>query len=744
MSDGAHTRSQSMNIEDHHQEYYDGAQNHSHGISNEDQEYYNMNSYLQESFQYSLHQQPQMFYPGVTYPSYMVHPQLHVDDFHRSYGGLAEYAEFMPPGMMQEDYGEPEEVSSRPRLTKEQVEVLEAQFQANHKPNSLVKRQLAIQTNLKFQRVGNWFQNRRAKAKQQKRQEEFEAKRKAEKKEEPKEEQPEEVASASTPKPDAQAETKPGATSPTRSESSPSKLSQTGSRNTPSPMKAIERAKEASWASLQRALGQAKAARAQHSTQPSVSMAPPDLPPQSAPMQLPLRLNGPHPSLSSASGATWPNQSASTAPYPSPITLQDNSFDFGFDTEPSNTSSQGTDSGDQMADYIHESFVVTPEDWQEALTTPKGMPFQQDDPSSTLPSPGLTMPSNPSSRRESTTDDLSNNFGNFALAGSSPGMVSHHRRPSEPIRSPQHGSLDIAARRKRPRPAALTATSLRSRSYGALNAVSPTFRPGANNSSPSAPHTVRHVKSAGHSLNTRYAGVRKSSSAQRSPMCVASFAEAEAFNQLMAQQALNAQTLAELPAPSLSPDIITNNPMNDPQKNPFLARNIDPYRMQAPQNLSLRTASPPRTPLGGESMLRGLSQQSLCPPASAPAHYTSFPDYTPPYSAGPLTNNSWSDAPLTSPEMPSFPPVTYVPSLGYPGQGHGDGVNGQFAGIVLASDQPPDFAYNSQMDHKQTEFYIQEFPNQKEEHANIAQQLSQAKPRNYVFANTAPQDYAGP
>lgn len=471
-------------------------------------------------------------------------------------------------------------------------------------------------------------------------------------------------------------------------------------------------------------------------------MPPPELPTQSVPMQLPLRMNAHQTIASAAQLPTWPNQQASAAPYPSPITLQDTSFDFGFDTEPSNTSSQGTDSGDAMADFIHDSFVVTPEDWQEPLATPKGMNQQQIDPTTTLPSPGLTMQSYPSSRRESTTDDLSNNLGNFALAGSSP-HVPTHRRPSEPIRPPHNGPLDIAARRKRPRPPALTSTSLRSRSYGALTSVSPTFRHGSMNNTPAVPHTIRHVKSAGHSLNSRYAGVRKSSSAQRSPMCVASFAEAEAFNQLMAQQAINAQTLAELPAPSLSPDIISNTEMTDPQKNPFFARNIDPYAMQTRQNLSVMGTSPPGTPSAAEAMMRGVSQQSLCPPVSAPPQYASFPEYTPPYSAGALTNGSWSDAPLTSPEMPSFLPVTYVPSLGYPGQG--DGLNSQYQQAMLPSDHRSDVALGSQMDHKQTEFYIQEFPNQKEEHANIAQHLSQQKPRNYVFvANSAPQDYGGP
>lgn len=95
-----------------------------------------------------------MYYQAMPYPAYTVHPQQQLDDFYPRYGPN-DYADFMGPGMMHDEFGpEMEEISTRPRLTKEQVEVLESQFQANHKPNSQVKRQLAIQTNLKFQRVG--------------------------------------------------------------------------------------------------------------------------------------------------------------------------------------------------------------------------------------------------------------------------------------------------------------------------------------------------------------------------------------------------------------------------------------------------------------------------------------------------------------------------------------------------------------------------------------------------------------
>lgn len=64
-----------------------------------------------------------------------------------------EMAEFYPQPTVIEDYEEYAENLSRPRLTKEQVDTLEAQFQAHPKPNSNVKRQLALQTNLTLPRV---------------------------------------------------------------------------------------------------------------------------------------------------------------------------------------------------------------------------------------------------------------------------------------------------------------------------------------------------------------------------------------------------------------------------------------------------------------------------------------------------------------------------------------------------------------------------------------------------------------
>ena len=58
---------------------------------------------------------------------------------------------------MMDEFEDSVEPSTRPRLTKDQVDVLESQFQAQPKPNSNVKRQLAVQTSLTLPRVAVSF-----------------------------------------------------------------------------------------------------------------------------------------------------------------------------------------------------------------------------------------------------------------------------------------------------------------------------------------------------------------------------------------------------------------------------------------------------------------------------------------------------------------------------------------------------------------------------------------------------------
>jgi hypothetical protein len=104
-------------------------------------------------YAFASQRQPQFFYPQVAYPGYVSHVQHPLEEYYNPYTGT-EYADFLDVGMMHDDIGETQEVSTRPRLTKDQAEVLESHFQANHKPSSQVKRELALQTGLTLNRVG--------------------------------------------------------------------------------------------------------------------------------------------------------------------------------------------------------------------------------------------------------------------------------------------------------------------------------------------------------------------------------------------------------------------------------------------------------------------------------------------------------------------------------------------------------------------------------------------------------------
>ncbi|KAH8660986.1 hypothetical protein BGZ60DRAFT_566648 [Tricladium varicosporioides] len=64
---------------------------------------------------------------------------------------------------------------TKPRLAKDDVDALEQEFKRNPKPNAVTKRSFAEKLHVDLARVNNWFQNRRAKAKQVKKEEAYEA-----------------------------------------------------------------------------------------------------------------------------------------------------------------------------------------------------------------------------------------------------------------------------------------------------------------------------------------------------------------------------------------------------------------------------------------------------------------------------------------------------------------------------------------------------------------------------------------
>jgi hypothetical protein len=71
-----------------------------------------------------------------------------------------------PSGSPQPSGQKPPTCDVKPRLTKEQHDVLEQHFQVQHKPSTLVKKDFASKLGVPLDKINNWFQNRRAKVKQ--------------------------------------------------------------------------------------------------------------------------------------------------------------------------------------------------------------------------------------------------------------------------------------------------------------------------------------------------------------------------------------------------------------------------------------------------------------------------------------------------------------------------------------------------------------------------------------------------
>ena len=403
----------------------------------------------------------------------------------------------------------------------------------------------------------------------------------------------------------------------------------------------------------------------------------------------------------------------------SPGNAGDMSFDFGFDQSipqvlegsiriPSPTSSASYD-------------LVSPQIWGSELATPTISASSQSQFEQPMASPGLQMGSYVGARRGPAAKTRPSNFDAFAHAA--PQMSFHHQPSVSPEMS--DGGIDLASRRRRPRPAALASASLRSRSYGALTSASPTFRQGMT---PPAAHTLRHAKSAGHSLNSQYPGIRKPSIPHRSPLNFSTFAESEAFKELMAQKAAE-----EIAQQQSTPTMNTH--MNYVGQQEPMARSLSQivYSNGSCADMS-QMQSPPITPFQPDFYLQTSSMMA----PSIQEQYASFADYTPPYSAGPLTNSSWSDAPLTSPDLANFAHAGIMPALPYGGPAD-DHHNMSY---MLSARQVPYIQTNTPTETRKTEFMMQEFPNQKEEHARAAKLLDHPRPKHYAFENKSQRDYS--
>lgn len=404
----------------------------------------------------------------------------------------------------------------------------------------------------------------------------------------------------------------------------------------------------------------------------------------------------------------------------SPVNASDMDFDFGFDTAVTQSLTDNLELTSPSNTTCSQTYAtMSPEDWEAPMITPTMPMHPQNDYRQPLQSPCFPMPSYASSRRPSIADSLTNNLEQIVLTANTTPVSFPHSASVSPGTS--ESGIGLAARRKRPGLAPLKGEALRSRSHGALTAASPTFRPGMT---PPTAQPLRHSKSTGYSLNSQYAGVRKASLPRKSPLA-ASFAESD-FQKFMAHKLVDGESqLTPLVTsysrhPSLPEQALAQ----------FHAHQLPKHTTQVPEMPThTQMTSPPITPFQTD-FFNGMHPASMMP-SSIQAQYASTADWTPPYSAGPLTNTSLSDAPLTSPDFAHFspfPPVHYIPSLSPVNRARVDENNTHW--LFSADDSPRPIALpNTGMTNKAVDDFkinLYEFPNQKEAHAQATRQLPRA------------------
>jgi hypothetical protein len=392
-------------------------------------------------------------------------------------------------------------------------------------------------------------------------------------------------------------------------------------------------------------------------------------------------------------------------------------------------------------------FQSQSEEWSGQVQSTKSFPGYRSasDAEASYNAVQYTLQSETSLSRRGSSDDLADTLEGIGIHAA--GLQTRTDRSSWKEAGKE---LDLAARRKRPRPAAI-GTSRSSSMLAGTSSMSPTTRLPSYGTG----HGVRQSKSA-QCLNSRYAGVRKASAAQRSPLNLSSFAEAGALSTSKAEMSSMlspAVTTGGLAPPTpLTPDDMHHFLPNTPSDGGYcLSANPTSQLFPTTQPMQINIASPPTTPLAMD-MLSTYQYHNVAPPMSAPAHYTSFPDYVT-CEGAPLTGRSWTGAtsmPSPDASFQSRIPITQadVSSLSYE---HTLEESRQTADNLSATGSPTLVYTTSDIDMhtptgsyagdtKHTEFYIHEFPEQQKAHRFVAQQLPQ-KPKAYTFNNQTPNDF---
>ena len=368
----------------------------------------------------------------------------------------------------------------------------------------------------------------------------------------------------------------------------------------------------------------------------------------------------------------------------------------------------------------------------------------------------IAMASEAFSRRPSVSSELVNGFNTIHIQRGS----SQHNSDEEVFKAPELPTQSLAARRNRERPAALINMRTASATQPQLN--SPTGKDAP------LPQSVRRIKSIGNSINIPKGRVSKltGSPAQRSPLAT-SFREASALDRLSASVSLVSErrptlfsldqqqtsTIDDAQSQSTQPGQATNSPVECDNgwqmispSDALLAPPLSASFTQKSFGDGSLATSPPITPFAPNAAYQW-SDETV--PRSAPAHVTTFGNYSPPMPPQPMTPGGYfmpSDHfpdNLFFPQPHVLPPQVYAPVTGCPSIYDFEFQQPQ-PQIVRPCSSPSGhftfFAMPPHQPHKELEVVMTTFPAPaKSQGPNSPPKLR--LPQQFTFQNSGPRDF---
>ena len=432
-----------------------------------------------------------------------------------------------------------------------------------------------------------------------------------------------------------------------------------------------------------------------------------------------------------------------------------------------NVSAQSLSTFDSSPDDTHPNFITPPE-------KPSPISFVALDEMHRRPSVTSDITSNLDHiqlRHQQSGHELSKQVSNSSMDGSSVHPSSFPSAPpkleitAEQFMSDENAgkmatrtssapNIDLASRRKRPRPAALRPEVHRSHSYAGPSTMSPTTRTPSLLSVDSP--SVRRMRSAGQNLNISSGRIVKPGTiaSQLSPRNLQSCVEGA-----MSTKSLSTTPRPEATARPLTPQTSESFPTSAAA---LTGANAGiGYSSQQPIEAGMFIQSPPITPFGASQTPFDFPtvQHRACgaPPQSAPPTRTMFFQDSP--SVGPQQPYPGPAGWQGSEDMPSGPPGIIMPEHGFYHHRHSHSQSPpQLAqDIRLPYDMPQPMFYGSSQQSSlsmpppiSSQFYEAPAPPQPPKDLEIqVTTIPQPKgpiqgPRTFTFSNVTPKDFNNP